>query len=113
MQKSQLNFCWEDTICRHSCFGKLALDGGPGNAGFVKAFSNKYGINRLVTSRINPEANGMVKWGHRPIVDALAQISEGEEICGGRTYTRCCGLIDLLSEHQLACHLISLCVGKN
>ena len=54
-------FLWEDTICRHSYCGKLVLDGGPGNAGLVKAFTNKYRIDRLVTSRYNLEANGMVK----------------------------------------------------
>lgn len=69
-------FMWEDIICRHGCFGKLVVDGGPENLGFAEALARRYGIKRIVTSAYHPQANGMIERGHRPIVDALSKMSE-------------------------------------
>ena len=42
-------FLWEDVICRHGCFGKLIVDGGPEN---VIELANRYGIKRVVVVRM-------------------------------------------------------------
>lgn len=68
------DFLWKDFICRHSCFGKLVIDGGAENKGVVKALLDKYGIKRVLTSAYHPQANRIVKRGHWPIVDALAKM---------------------------------------
>ena len=71
-------FLWEEFICRHGCFGKLIVDGGPENKGIVETLTAKYGIDRIVTSAYHPQANGMIERGHRPIVDALAKMSKND-----------------------------------
>ena len=40
-------FLWEDVVCRHRCFGRLVVDGGPENKKHVTAFTKKYGIKRV------------------------------------------------------------------
>lgn len=42
----------------------------------MKAFLDKYGIKRVLISAYYPQANGIVKRGHRPIVNAVAKIRE-------------------------------------
>ena len=74
---SVAKFLWEDVICRHGCFGRLVIDGGPENKGYVTAFAEKYGIERVQVSAYHPAANGMVERGHKPIVDALAELTDG------------------------------------
>lgn len=44
----------EDIVCRHRCFGRLVIFGGPGNKGYVTAFTKKYGIE---VSAYHPAAN--------------------------------------------------------
>jgi len=44
---SSANSLWEDVVCRYGCFGRLVVDGGPENKGWVKAFTRKYGIKRV------------------------------------------------------------------
>jgi len=41
------DFLWEDVVCRHGCFRRLVVNGGPENKGWVKAFTKKYGIKRV------------------------------------------------------------------
>ena len=72
-------FLWEDVVCRHGCFGKMVIDGGPENKDLVKAFAERYGIKRVQISAYHPQANGMVERGHKPIVDALAKMTSGGE----------------------------------
>ena len=73
-------FLWEDFVCRHGCFGKLIVDGGPENKGYVQVLAEKYNIKRVLTSAYHPQANGMVERGHRPIVDALAKMGENKSL---------------------------------
>ena len=74
---SVAKFLWEDVICRHRCFGRLVIDGGPENKGYVTAFTKKNGIERVQVSAYHPAANGIVERGHKPIVDALAKLTDG------------------------------------
>jgi hypothetical protein len=69
-------FIWEDVVCWHSCFGKLVIDRGSENKRFVTAFTEKYSIERVQVSAYHPAANGMVEQGHKPIVDALAKMTD-------------------------------------
>jgi hypothetical protein len=70
-------FLWEDVVCRHGCFGRLVIDGGPENKGYVAAFTAKYGIKRVQVSAYHLPANGMIERGHKPIADALAKLTDG------------------------------------
>ena len=72
-------FLWEDVICRHGLFRRLVVNGGPENKGLVAALTARYGIKRVAVSAYHPQANGMVKRGHKPIVDALAKMTNGGE----------------------------------
>jgi hypothetical protein len=69
-------FLWEDVICRHGCFGKLVVDGGPENKAVVEEITTRYGIKRVVVSAYHPPANGMIERGHRPIADSLAKMTK-------------------------------------
>ena len=70
-------FLYEDVICRHGCFQRLILDGGPENKDVVDDLAQRYRIWRIVTSAYHPQANGMVERGHQPIVDGLAKMTDG------------------------------------
>jgi hypothetical protein len=70
-------FLWEDVVCRYGCFGKLVIDGGPENKGYVAAFTAKYGIKRVQVFAYHLPANGMIERGHKPITDALAKLTDG------------------------------------
>ena len=37
-------FIWEEIVCRHGCFGRLVVDGGPENKKHVAKFIKKYNI---------------------------------------------------------------------
>jgi hypothetical protein len=75
--KAMAAFLYEDVICRHGVFERLVVDGGPENKLLVKDLAKKYGIHRLVVSSYHPQANGMIKRGHKPLVDALAKMTGG------------------------------------
>ena len=72
-----VRFLYEDVICRHGCFQRLVLDGGPENKDVVDDLAQRYRIRRIVTSAYHPQANGMVERGHQPIVDGLAKMTDG------------------------------------
>ena len=74
---SVTKFIYEDVVCQHGCFGRLVLDGGPKNKAHVAEFTRRYGIERVQVSAYHPAANGMVERGHKPIVDALAKMTDG------------------------------------
>ena len=42
----------------------------------------KYGIRQVVISPYNPQANGMIEVGHRPIADALSKMTQGGTTTG-------------------------------
>ena len=58
-------FIWEDVICRHGCFGRLIVDGGPENKDLVIELTKRYGIKRIVVSVYYAPANGMIERGHQ------------------------------------------------
>ncbi|KAK6206862.1 putative gag-pol poly protein [Colletotrichum tabaci] len=77
--KTIATFIWEEIVTRHGLAGTIIVDGGPENKGHVIAFNNKYGMRRMVTSAYNPQANGTIETGHRPIAKALSVwTNEGE-----------------------------------
>lgn len=67
-------FLWEDVICRHGIFRKVIMDGGPENKALTDALLKKYNIRKVVISAHNPQANGLVEVGHRPVSDALSKM---------------------------------------
>lgn len=74
--KEVARFLWEDVICRHGCFGRMIVDGGLENKDLVEDLAARYGIKRVLVS-YHPQANTMVERGHKPVVDALAKMTDG------------------------------------
>ena len=72
-------FLYEDIIYRHGIFRKVVLDGGPENQGLTIELADKYNIRRVKVSAYHPQANGIVKRGHSPIVDSLTKITGDKE----------------------------------
>ena len=70
---------YREVLCRHGMFQKLISDGGPENLKWTQALMRKYKIHHTITSAYNPQANGMVERGHRPIVDALSKMTGGTQ----------------------------------
>ncbi len=56
-------------------FDKLICDKEPENKMWVKMLVKLYEINQIVVSAYNPEANGMVKCEHKPLIDALSKMT--------------------------------------
>ncbi len=74
--RAVLDFLLEDVICRNGCFGKLIIDGESENKEAVAELARRYKVKRVVVSAYHPQANGMIQRGHKPIVDALAKMSD-------------------------------------
>ncbi len=56
----------------------MDLDGGSENKEAVAGLARRYKVKRVVVSAYHPQANGMIEPGHKPIVDALSKMSDGE-----------------------------------
>jgi RNase H-like domain found in reverse transcriptase/Integrase zinc binding domain/Reverse transcriptase (RNA-dependent DNA polymerase) len=74
---SVAKFLFEEVVCRHGCFGRLVVDGGPENKKMVEVFTEKYGIKRVQASAYHAPGNGMVERGHRPITEGLSKRTNG------------------------------------
>jgi len=72
-------FFWENIVCRHDCFGKMVIDGGPENKDLVKAFAERYGIKRVQISVYHPQANDMIEKRYKPIINIFAKMTSGGE----------------------------------
>jgi hypothetical protein len=57
----------------------LIVDGGPETKKYIEEFARRYGIKRVVVSAYYVPTNGMIKRGHKPIVDVLAKITDGRK----------------------------------
>src|SRR5438045_7126965 len=90
-----MKFLWEDVVCHHGCFGRLVIDGGPENKAHVAEFMKRYGIQQVQVSAYHPQVNGMIEWGHQPITEALARMTEG----GDKNWVRNLPAV-LLAEHM-------------
>ena len=76
--KSIAKFIVEEVMCRHGVFQELVTDGGPENDNaLVTELSRTYGIRHITTSGYNPQANGMIERGHKPVVAALTKATAG------------------------------------
>lgn len=54
------------------------MNGGPKNKKLTAALMDKYGIRKVNVSKYHPEANGIIKRGHRPIIDSLSKMIKGK-----------------------------------
>jgi len=68
-------FIWESIITRHGCPKFIVMDGGPENKGEVVESLQRWGVVKIEVSPYNPQANGVVEGGHRPIIMALSKLS--------------------------------------
>lgn len=55
----------------------MIIDGGSKNKKAVTELAQRYKIKRVIVLAHHPQANGMIKRRHKPIVDALSKMSEG------------------------------------
>jgi hypothetical protein len=68
---------WEDIVCKHGIFGRLSVNKGPKNKDLAERFAAIYGIMRVIILAYNVKANGMIKRGHKSIVNILTKITKG------------------------------------
>ncbi len=73
-----VRFLWKNIITRHDVFNKLICDGGPENKMWVKDLVNLYGIQWMIVSEYNLGANGMMKQGHKSLIDGLSKMMNGD-----------------------------------
>ena len=64
-------------MCRHRCFGKLVVDGGPENKAYVAKFVRRYRICRVQVSVYHLQGNGIIERRHKPVSEALARMTRG------------------------------------
>jgi hypothetical protein len=76
-------FLIEEVVCRYGCVGKIVADCGELDTQEAEELFDQLGVKLSLITAYNPEANGKVERGHRPIVKALVQA------CGGRVGTLC------------------------
>ena len=55
-------------------FGQLSVDGGGENANITAALAELYNIKRVMASAYHPQGQGLIEWGYKPIIDALAKM---------------------------------------
>ena len=72
--KNVAKFISEDLLCRHGTFERLVVDGGPENKSLIDELTDRFSIKKIKVSAYNPQANGMIERGHKPIVDGLAKM---------------------------------------
>lgn len=72
--KTIAKFIYEDILCRWSMARRIVVDGGPDFQKVVRDLATVYGIRRVQISAHNPQANGKIEGGHKPIVNALAKL---------------------------------------
>ena len=75
--ESVAKFFYEEIICRHGCVGRIIVDGGPENKGWVSVLAEKYKLKKVFVSGYHAQPNGIVERGHQPVVDASAKMTEG------------------------------------
>ena len=69
-------FINEEIITRYGCVEKIVVDGGSENKQAVEELCAKMNIKRHVITPYHLQANGMIKRGHKTLVDALAILYE-------------------------------------
>ncbi len=53
------------------------MDGRPENEGFLAELAKIYRIKHVITSTYHPQGNGLVKRGHKSIINALSKLIKG------------------------------------
>jgi len=54
----------------------LIINGGPENKALVNEFIKRYRVRRIRVSTYHPQTNGMVKRGHKPVINTLSKITD-------------------------------------
>ena len=64
-------FLTEEVINQYGCVGKIIVDQGELEAQEAEELIDWLGVKLSLTTAYNPEANGKVERGHKPIVKAF------------------------------------------
>ena len=72
--KAVADIFWEDVICCHCDLGQLVIDVGSENEDAAAELAKRYGIKRVVVFANYLQANEMIEYGHKPIIDALSKM---------------------------------------
>ncbi|KAJ2891752.1 pol protein [Zalerion maritima] len=68
------NFVWQDIICRHGMCGKLVVDGGPENRGFLDKLAKRIGLAKTTVSAYSSRSQGGIEHHHLSTRDALSKL---------------------------------------
>jgi hypothetical protein len=71
---SVAKFVLECICCRWGVPLKMTCDGGPENKDLLIDLQSQFGVNRVVASAYNPQAQGVIERGHAPIIAALKKL---------------------------------------
>ena len=69
-------FLWENVVCCYKCFGKLVINKGPKNKGYVTAFTAKYRIKQVQVFAYYLPTNRIIEQGHKLITNALSKLMD-------------------------------------
>jgi hypothetical protein len=75
--KQIAKFLYEDVFCRWGMMAQIVLDNAKQNLGEVSMLLKGLGVHRVKISAYHPQSNGTVEAGHKPIIAALAKLTNG------------------------------------
>ena len=76
-----VSFIFEDILCRWSAVSELVTDNGPAFIQALDVLASWYGIHHIWISPYNSQVNGVVKWYHYNVQEAIVKSTLGGEIC--------------------------------
>ena len=80
-----MSFIFEDILCRWSAVSELVTDNGPAFIQALDVLTSWYGIHHIWISPYNSQVNGVVKWYHYNVREAIVKSTLGGEICWSAT----------------------------
>lgn len=71
-----VDFLWEDVIYHYDYFEKLIINRKLENNDFIAKLFRIYEVKKVIMSAYYSQANEMIEYNHKLIVDALSKISD-------------------------------------
>ena len=73
------SFIFEDILCRWGAVSELVTDNGPAFIQALDVLMSRYGIHHIHISPYNSQVNGVVKWCHYDVWEAIVKSTLGGE----------------------------------
>ena len=74
------SFIFKDILCCWGAVSELVTDNGPAFVQALDVLASQYGIRHIWVSPYNSQANGVVKWRHYNVQEAIVKSTLGGEI---------------------------------